>query len=356
MHISNLRTFIGTYTVGTESKGIYALRFNAIADDVQEPKCVVSQKNPSYLHINHLTNTLYAVEESFGNSEEEGGLWTYRIHGKSQTLEALNRIGSLGVGPCFLSLDRWKQTLFTANYHSGSLTSVRLQRDGQLGHVASHIQLTGSSVHPERQRSSHPHAILATRDNRHVLVADLGADQLKVFQFDAQNGMLSSTPIITRFFPPGSGPRHLALHPTRPFLYVIHELASTVTTHRLIGPEVVSPALQTLPVHSPNFTSIADAADIVIDEVNSVLYTSTRQADSLRSFSIDRATGFLTMLYDFSSQGKSPHALALDSSGALLLAANLQTNSVEIFRRQMGGPPRPLKRMTIPSPSAVVLL
>ena len=29
--------------------------------------------------------------------------------------------------------------------------------------------------------------------------------------------------------PPGAGPRHLAFHPTRPFVYVINELASTMT-------------------------------------------------------------------------------------------------------------------------------
>ena len=70
MHISNLRAFIGTYTVGTESKGIYALRFAYIADDTRNQvrrfaeKSVLPTYQPSDKHF-------YAVEESFGDSEEK---------------------------------------------------------------------------------------------------------------------------------------------------------------------------------------------------------------------------------------------------------------------------------------------
>lgn len=354
MHTPNLHAFIGTYTVGTESKGIYALHFNTVANNTPKLRCVISQKNPSYLCINYSTKTLYAVEESFGSTGEEGGIWSYRIHDNGNALEALNKIGSLGVGPCFLSLDQQKQTIFTANYHSGSVTASRLLHNGSLGPVTSHIQLTGSSVHPERQRSSHPHAILVLPDNRHIVVADLGTDQLKVFNFDAKNGTLSTAPAFTLSFPPGFGPRHLALHPKRPFLYVIHEIASTVTTHRLDGADIISPPLQTLPVRPPHSTSIADAADIVIDEVNSLLYASTRKTDSLYRFSINPASGLLTSLDTFPSGGKSPHAIAVTPSGAFLCVANIQTNNVEIFRKKRNEIPQPIGRGQIPSPSAIV--
>ncbi|MBS1814624.1 MAG: lactonase family protein [Acidobacteria bacterium] len=353
MHTSDLRVFVGTYTVDTDSKGIYAFDLNVTGQNAGKAKCLVRQKNPSYLSINAARNTLYAVEESFGTTGEEGGLWAYRIHHHGEALEALGRIGSLGVGPCFLSLDRRNKTLFTANYHSGSILSVRLRDDGSLGQIASHVQLTGSSVHPQRQRSSHPHAIVVTPDNQHVLVADLGADQLKVFRLDAESGMLSAMPVMTISFPGGFGPRHLVLNPRRPFLYVIHEIASVVTTHKLLDRDIVSPAIQTLPVQPSDFTGIADAADIVLDDIHNVLYTSTRQTSSLRRFSVHSLTGLLTVLDDFPSEGRSPHALGLETSGTLLLAANLQTNNVAVFRRKSRGAPAFLESVEIPSPSSI---
>ncbi|MEO6923999.1 MAG: beta-propeller fold lactonase family protein, partial [Bryocella sp.] len=158
MHSSPSRAFIGSYTIGTASKGIYTM----LLDDDGTTNSIAlaaEQKNPSFLCSVPSTRTLYAVEESYGTTGEEGSVWAYQI-GTAGALKARTRVGSRGVGPCTLSVDHRQTTLFTANFHSGSLISIRLKSNGDLDGVVSVIQLHGSSVHPQRQRSSHPHAIV----------------------------------------------------------------------------------------------------------------------------------------------------------------------------------------------------
>ena len=66
-------------------------------------------------------------------------------------------------------------------------------------------------------------------DNRFAYSADLGLDQVLCYRLDAGQGKLSPNrqPFVRT--PPGAGPRHLTFHPKGRHVYVINELANSVT-------------------------------------------------------------------------------------------------------------------------------
>ncbi|MGR5382405.1 beta-propeller fold lactonase family protein, partial [Vibrio harveyi] len=71
------------------------------------------------------------------------------------------------------------------------------------------------------------HMMLFDPAGKHVLGTDLGTDRINVFAIE--QGKLA--PRDRAQLQPGSGPRHLALHPQGKLLYVINELDGTVACH-----------------------------------------------------------------------------------------------------------------------------
>ena len=79
------------------------------------------------------------------------------------------------------------------------------------------------------------HSILADRTNRFVYSANLGANQVLQFAFDATTGKLTPLDPPAVKPEPGHGPRHLALSPDDKFLYVLNELSGHVTQYAIDG-------------------------------------------------------------------------------------------------------------------------
>src|SRR5260221_13378056 len=79
---------------------------------------------------------------------------------------------------------------------------------------------------------SKPHQVVYDPSERFPIVPDKGVDQVFTFALDPTSGKLTQVAAGTPRARDGSGPRHVAFHPTNAFAYVIGELDSTVTAHR----------------------------------------------------------------------------------------------------------------------------
>src|SRR5205807_2089646 len=80
------------------------------------------------------------------------------------------------------------------------------------------------------------HCILVDAANKHVYATSLGADTVMEWKFDPTTGTLSS--IGPGIIPakPGAGPRHLALHPSGRYLYLITETTDTIGAYAIDPP------------------------------------------------------------------------------------------------------------------------
>ena len=324
--------FVGTYT-GTGSEGIYAYRFNPEKCELSKIGLVAKTDNPSFITIDPDGQFLYSVNEtdSFQN-EPTGSVSVFAINRESGRLTLLQRIPSLGAGPAHLSLDSSSRHLMVANYNSGNAAVFPIGKDGRLDPHTAFIQNTGSGVNPDRQSGPHAHFIQATSDNRFVMIADLGIDRVLVYGFDGISGSL--TPIDSGFvkLDPGSGPRHIAFHPSGRYVYVLNELTSAVTVFSYESETGRMQKKQTVSTLPGNFHGENTAAEIAVDAKSQFLYLSNRGDDSIGLFSINSKDGSLMPVGWISSGGKTPRHFEIDPTGQWLLAANQNSNNIVLFR------------------------
>lgn len=355
---SSYLMYVGTYT-GAESKGIYAYRFDAATGQATPIGLVAESVNPSFLAIDPTRRFLYAANEVADyQGQKSGAVSAFAIDRKSGKLTLLNEVPSQGAGPCYVSLDKTGKHVLVANYDSGSVAVFPVLKDGKLGAASSVIQHRGHGPNPERQEGPHAHQIELSSDNRFALVADLGLDQLLVYRFDAAKGSLAENDPPFAKVDPGAGPRHFVFHPDNKFVYVIDEMASTVTTFAYdVANGGVQPlaAVSTLP---EGFKGKNDTAEIEVDAGGKFLYGSNRGHDSIAVFAIDAATGLPKLLETVPSGGRTPRNFAIAPGGGFLLAANQDTHSIVVFKidRQTGHLTPTGKALEIHSPVCIKFL
>ena len=324
--------YVGTYT-GPASKGIYAYRFDASTGQATSLGLVGETVNPSFLAIDPSRRFLYAANEvSDYQGKKSGAVSAFAIDRKSGKLTFLNELPSGGAGPCYVSLDKTGKHVVVANYDSGSVAVFPVLAGGKIGEPSSVIQHTGHGPDPKRQEGPHAHQIDTSPDNRFALAADLGLDEVLVYRFDAAKGTLAANDPPFAKVAPGAGPRHFVFHPNAKFLYVIDEVASTVTAFSYdaaSGTLQLLTAVSTLP---EGFKGSNDTAEIKVSPDSKFLYGSNRGHDSIATFSLDSSTGTPTFVETVSTGGKTPRNFEIAPGGDYVFAANQESNNVVVFK------------------------
>jgi 6-phosphogluconolactonase len=325
--------YFGTYTSNT-AKGIYAYRFQPAAGKLTSMGLAAQTPNPAFLAVHPNGRFLYAANEhdTAIPAGKDNQISAFAIDPATGKLTLLNKVSSHGDGPCHVSIDKTGVVLLVANYGSGSVAALPIQRDGRLGEATTVDQHQGKSVDPVRQTGPHAHFIATSPDNRFALSADLGLDEVLIYRFDPSKGTLTAnTPPFAKLRP-GAGPRHLAFHPTADFVYVNGEMDSTVSAFAYEPKTGGLKNLQTLSTLPANFSGTSSTAEIQIDRAGKFLYVSNRGNDSIAIFAIDKATGKLTPVAHVPTGGKTPRYFTLDPTGSYVLAGNQGSNTVTVFR------------------------
>ena len=334
-----ITSYIGTYTrresfVDGKAKGIYVYRLDPGSGELTHAATVAGPGtlNPSYVTLGPDKRRLYAVNEVTGGKGPHGTVSAFAIDPATGDLSYLNQQSTHGLAPCFVSIEPEGRYCLVANYETGSVCVLPVEKDGSLGEATDTVQFSGSGPNRERQEGPHAHMILPSPDHRFIHAVDLGADRLLSFRLDMERGVLIAADPAWTQLPPGTGPRHLAFHPHRPFAYVISELKSTIIVCRYDAEQGTFAPLQTISTLPDGFIGQNLGAEILVAPSGRFVYASNRGHDSLAIFAVDSETGRLTLVGHEASQGVGPRAFILDPSGALLLVANQDTNTVVTFR------------------------
>ncbi len=330
--------YVGTYTTKQSSKGIYAYWFDAETGKLKAAGLAAESVDPSFVAVHPSGKYLYAVNEvdEFGG-QKSGAVSAFAIDRRSGALKLLNQAATRGGGPCHVSLDRTGKYVLVANYDGGSVASFPVREDGSLGEVAAFDQHSGAGVNKERQEGPHAHWIGTSPDNRFVLTADLGLDEVVVYRFDAAKGTLTVKNPPFAKANPGAGPRHLAFHPDGKFVYLLTEMESAVTAFSYDARKGTLSALQTIATLRGDYSGSKEAAELVVHPSGKFLYASNRAGvDSVTAFLIDRVKGTLKVIGEFPTMGKTPRNFAIDPTGRFLLAANQESGNIVVFRIDAG--------------------
>ncbi|HWB96956.1 MAG TPA: lactonase family protein, partial [Bryobacteraceae bacterium] len=223
--------------------------------------------------------------------------------------------------------------LVVANYNNGTIAAFPIHDDGSLGEAATAIQHTGKGPDPKRQEGPHAHCATVSKDNRFVLINDLGLDEVKIYKLDASKAQLTPNDPPYGKSPAASGPRHLAFHPSGKYAYVVNEMQSSTTAFAWDAARGSLTELQTIS-DLPGGKDVPgnSGAEIVVHPSGKFVYSSNRGHDSIAVFAVDGKTGKLKVVEYASTQGKTPRGFGIDPTGQFLIAGNQDSDSLVVFR------------------------
>ena len=348
--------YVGTYTDDGKSDGIYIVRMDGRSGKLQRIGSVNAGANPSFVTIHPNGRVLYAVSEVEKYSgKASGGVSSFAITSDTGALTKRNEQPSEGGLPCYLSVDRSGRLVLVANYGGGNVALLPIQANGALAKATNVVQHKGTGPNAERQEAPHAHCIVPDPSNRFVLAADLGVDRVFVYRLDVEGKTLRHVDGGDAVMRAGAGPRHFAFHPTRPLVFVVNELDSTVVTLRFDAERGKLSPLSTISTIPAGWTGANYPADIHVASSGRTLYVSNRGHNSIAVFSIASATGALSLEQVVSTEGDWPRNFSLDPTGRWLLVANQRSNSIVVFERDQKSGRLKLTRSSLALPSPVCL-
>jgi len=221
----------------------------------------------------------------------------------------------------YLKTDRTGRHLLAASYPGNQLSINPLAGDGHIGEKPTQII-------PNRPKS---HCILVDAANKYCYATSLGADIIMEWKFDPAAGTLSPNGAGEVHTKPGAGPRHLALHPSGQFLYLITETTATIGAYAIYPVSGTLTELQFIDAKPAGLTEKPAAADLHVTPDGRFLYGSERKTSTLAGFRIDPDKGTLSPIGNFPTE-KTPRGFNIDPRGRFLLSVGLDSNAMTVYR------------------------
>lgn len=322
---NKLNLIVGTYTKSCESKGIYVYEFDSNTGDFSLKSNTENILNPSYLSVSKDIKFVYSVSEN----DKKSSVSAFGFNSKSGKLDFINYQNPNGLNPCYIIND--DKNVITANYSSGSISVLGINKDGSIGEVKQVVQHTGKSINAKRQEAPHAHMVYFSPNKKYVLANDLGTDKVYVYQYNPNSATEVLTLKSSIEVKPGSGPRHLIFSKDGKYVYVLQELDGTITSFNYANGILVKVSETT--VVASDFKGDIGAADIHISPDGKFLYATNRgTANDISAFKILKK-GKLEFVQRTSTMGKGPRNFNMDPTGNFLLVGNQYTNEIVIFKR-----------------------
>ncbi|MGC2402744.1 MAG: lactonase family protein [Acidobacteriaceae bacterium] len=316
------------------TEGIYGFRWDADAGTLTALGRAAATASPTFLGFSPDRTHLYSVNMlNEYHGEKSGAITAFALKGSSGQLKAVNTVASGGGMPCKITVDFNGKAAFVANYGGGSVSSFQVGKNGKLSNAVSHFQYSGQGPNTARQASPHAHCTTVSRDNRFVLVNDLGLDRICVYHLDPATAQL--TPNDPPYYEalPGSGPRSFAFHPTGKWAYSLNEMANTVDVLAWDAQKGMLTRLQNISTLTEGFSGKSTAATVAVDAEGRFVYASNRGDNSITVFSISDRDGTLEVVQHMDSGGRIPRHFAIDPGNQWLLVANQDSSSIVVFAR-----------------------
>lgn len=321
---ANLNLIASGYT-DKGGEGVYGLTFDTATNQFGPLHLLAKNNNPSFGLQNN--NLWYFVDEA-----KEGQLLTYSKDAKGE-LTFLQKLSVSGTSPCYIAKRADGKYVAVANYTSGNLAVFELDKKGLPKTKPQLKQHQGTGPNVDRQESAHVHWVgwsqLADANKTTGLyVVDLGLDKIFWYSQNAKGELAEGQVAFNAA--PGDGPRHLAIYPNKPWVYIVNELGNTLsfTQQDAKGKLTEIQKVSTLPA---DFKGKNTGAHIVISADGKHIYTSNR--GDLNSISVFNVAddGKLTLAQNISSQGNIPRFFLLLESDKKMLVANQDSNSLVVM-------------------------
>jgi len=349
-HMSNTSPLKDKFTVyvGTWSNKLYILNLETHTGTLTLQSTVDVGMRPSYITFDPTNTHLYAVNEveEYRGRNHSGAVVSMDL----RTKRVVSAVPSLGADPCFIMVDKTGKHLLVANYNDDSSTkdpsastvavfSVHPSNATIEQHPTDFIKFEGKGPNRERQNAAHPHHFVLDPTNRFAFMVDLGGDRIYQYLFNPDGSKTLTpnphAPFVTSR--PGSGPRHIAFHPSLRYAYVAHELDSTMTVFNFDSERGTLEPVQVISMLPDNTDpSKCSGAEVQVSPDGRFVYGNNRgESDTFAIYRVDPTNGKLTLVKHEETGGHFPRHFMMDKTGQILLVANQLSNNIRVFRRDI---------------------
>ena len=325
--------YVGTYTEGGNSKGIYTYHFNQ-ENGIFELLSSAIATNPSFITLSPDGKHLYAVSEynnglqgahSLHLSEDKSKVKYSVFHSTALKESYKEEPKQAGADPCHIVAD--DKYVITANYTGGDISVFSLDAKGRLQPEVQNIAFEGKT--PERV--AHIHCIIPTPDKKYILATDLGNDRVYRFRYNKKarkNAEVLTSQRVAYEVSDGQGPRHLTFSKDGRFAYLINELGG-----ECVVLSYCKGKLKEVQRIMADEGGGRGSADIHISPDGRFLYTSHRlKKDGIAIFAIDPEKGTLSKI-GYQHTGIHPRNFGITPNGKYLLVACRDDNKIQVFER-----------------------
>jgi 6-phosphogluconolactonase len=218
----------------------------------------------------------------------------------------------------YIAVGAGARSLLGASYKEGLVSVSTLGRDGAPAPAAQALATPPKA-----------HCIIRGRRDDIVYATTVDGNAILVFRQDPASGELAPAQPDRIACPPGSGPRHLTLHPRLAVLYCVNETAGTLAAFTIEETGALRET-QYETLMPPGFSGNARAADLHVTPDGRFAYASVRTTNVIGVFRIDPADGRLARIALVDVEA-SPRAFAIDPSGRFLVCAGQTDNVVAVY-------------------------
>ena len=317
---------IGTYTKGS-SKGIMVYRFYVESGRLAYLSQIDGVTNPSYLTLSSNNKFIYAVNET-----PKGEVSSFSFEPKTGKMVLINKQSSEGDDPCYIAVDKAQKNVFVANYSSGNVAVLPVNKDGSLSKAIQTLHDGGHGPNKERQEAAHAHMSILSPDEKYLLYNDLGTDKVNVLRYRGSNEKPlepAATPFVS--VKPGEGPRHIEFSADKKHAYLVTEMGSNVYVFDYDNGKLKQK--QTITLLADNFKGQTAGAAIHLSPDGRFLYASNRlDTNEIIVYAVNQETGELTFVQRQPSMGKNPRDFAIDPTGKFMIVANQNSDSIYVLR------------------------
>ena len=324
----------------TEGTGIHTARMSK--DGRVSEVTATEVLNPAVLIPHSNAKRLYAIVETIKST---GMVVQYDIS-DDQALTEQGTYYASGKSTCYLALSPQKDAAIVINYWDAIIDVCEVDEDGNLGETIQSFKQLHRKPGQWRQveyREDHwtnrqvgPHAHCAHFWGDWVFIPDLGENAVFQYSYDPETKKLTHDTIIP--FETGSGPRHMAMHPTMDICYVSNELFNTVCVAKLDDSEPEKSKERLVPIQYvstlENRDQVSYVSEIKLSPDARFLYVSNRGDNSLAIFKV-LADGQLERIDIVPTGGKFPRHFAITPCGKAVVVANQDSSNLTLFSRDI---------------------
>lgn len=287
---------------------------------------------------------LYAVSSNagsgtLGSSGSTHLLSSFKIDAKTGALGLWGGSVALSERPIHIAVDHKGEYALVAFNKSGTVKSYRLSKEGYLGEEVVQKETPDGGIFT--------HQVVVTPSNQTVIALGRGNDAIgdgpsevgSYSLFGFRDGQLDLMRKVA--YEEGIGPRHLAFHPAKPWVYVAIERTSKLFMYDLQsnGEISVKPVFKkealcdmsnehrdrqkggVVKIH-PNgkFAYVTNRADDTVKKDGKTIFAGGE--NNIAVFLLDEKTGEPTLIQHVDTEGIEARTFAVAPSGTLLVVAN----------------------------------